>query len=589
MSKEYLSEAALFACDPKIMKFKAKEMANHTAKHKGRKLLTVAAVLLPDQAPMPCPLLGYPPPPCPCVVSPLIDNVRPCAKANLVDMNAYAMCPAGQKVRPIVSGTSNLLYKMNAEAAQVDKIAWPEHETSKGNEPAAGNGRASAGSGVGTALAALASAALTAAASRLGQTEKPNGTDAKAEKPSPAEEADAAPRPGMLCSCGANKPECRDCAYRKDNEPADVNNKSNILRENYNAAKPHSDRYDDYFDGTVEPLGSGKPNRWRFAAHHLISGNQVFKQNPELVRLARFCGYDINAYENCIMLVGYPEDYPDCERMKSVSAYDVMSEGRVQWHVGGHSYTFADADEKAMICKQIGIRNKINMNPADIKTYAELVQEEISRLTYRLENKKNRQPVCFADPQAKRQLRDKLNRVSRKIKDKLAAFTDEGKPHHSFPFYVSKEAYRFTYGLPRTGKVITVLKDSGRLILTKYRLERFTEVIADRERNLLIKPGETLSFDLADQYWRRDCIVFCDNVSFFVYLDDTPRDVLPFAVERERQFPPDCRDTGRDGRRFLEEHNTELLVWLRDTSDQAYVSPAVMVKKRLKELDESVD
>ena len=591
MGVEYLSEAAVFACDSCEMEFKAIEPANTKAKYKGRKLLTWASVLVPKADVKTCPFLPYSPP-CPCVmVVPLRDTVIHCAAMNLLTMKAKAVCTAGQivKPKPKQSGTDSHVWFGQAAAANVASISYPKQGAAQqesarfGKAPQANIPAPQADIRMAAAPGTVANAAVSV------KNEACPGADntfkgAKTVNP----EIQYPPRQGILCSYSAGNPKCLTCEYYLDNDNAVVDNNSRKLKENYESAASRADEYDAYFNNTVVPLGDGKANRWRYAAHHIISGNQVFKHNEELVRLARFCGYDINAYENCIMLVGYPEDYPDSERMKSVAAYDVMSEGRVQWHVGGHSYTFADAAEKEMICRQIGIRNKIKINPADIKAYAELVQEEINRLTYRLENKKNRQTVCFADPQAKRQLRDKLNRVSGKIKDKLAAFTDEGKPHHSFPFYVSKEAYRFTYGLPRTGKVITVLKESGRVILTKYRLERFTEVIADRERNLLIKPGETRTFAFADQSWQHDCIVFCDNVSFFVYLDDTPRDVLPFAVERERQFPPDCRDTGRDGRRFLEEHNTELLVWLRDASDPAYVSPAVMVRKRLNELDESV-
>ncbi len=582
MGKEYLNEAAVFAC-PLGMRYKANEPVNQKGKHKGKKLLTSAAVLLPKQAPIPCtflPPLPTGPPPCPCVVGPLQGAIKHKATGNLLTMDAKAVCVAGQRVTPKKSGVDKKVVYKDAHPANPAEIAWPVAEGQKKSESK------SKTDGKSPVDHAKSFADAKSGAVCVGGNEAlPRETSGKAasEKPLPEAGKDTPKfRDGMLCSHSENKPECRDCAYRLDNEPATVNNSSVTLKKNYDASKPHADKYDCYFDNTIEPLGNGKPNKWSYAAHHLISGNQVFKQNDELVRLARFCGYDINGYENCIMLVGYPEDYPDEERMKNVKAYEVMSEGRVQWHVGGHSYKFTE-EEKTEICKQIGIRNKIKLNPADIKTYAELVQEEIEKLQARLVAKKNHQAVCYADEKAKHQLCVKLNRISQKIKEKVAAFREVGKPHHSFPFFVSKEAYRYTYALPRTGKVITVLKDGTRLLLSMFRLEHFTEAIAEKDKSLLVKPKNSVVIDMSKESWQLECISFCDNVTFFVYLDDTPREILPFSVDCDHQFPAEIQATGKDGQKFLEEHDTEVLVWLRDNPQYGYASPSSMVKSRVKE------
>ena len=589
MGKEYLTEDAVFTC-PLGMRYKAKEPANQKAKYKGKKLLTSAAMLLPKQPPLLCtklpPLPNGSPPPCPCTVSPFTGAIKHKATANLLTVDAKARCAAGQSVMTKKSGSDSRVMYKEAHSAQISAIAWPTSE----NQAKAKND-----DGTKTQVNGNVKNSPTVkspAVSSNNCEEKSRQTNGEiSTKTVVATEVDGTQmfREGMLCSHSKNKPECHDCPYRMDNEPATVNNSSVTLRKNYNATKPHLDKYDRYFDSAVEPLGNDKENKWSYAAHHLISGNQVFKQNAELVRLARFCGYDINSYDNCIMLVGYPEDYPDGERMKSVKAYDVMSEGRIQWHVGGHSYTFTE-EEKAEICKQISIRNKIKLTPGDIKTYAELVQMEIEKLRDRLAFKKNRQMVCYADKNAKRQLCEKLNRISQKIKAKLAAFSDVGKPHHSFPFFVSKEAYRYTYALPRTGKVITVLKENTRLILSTFRLEHFTEAIAEKDKSLLVKPKDSVIIDMSDDMWQMNCIIFCDNVSFFVYLDDTPRDILPFNVNSDYQFPTEVQITGKDGQKFLEEHDTELLVWLRDNPQYGYVSPSLMVKSRAEEylFDEAV-
>lgn len=571
MGKEYLTEKAIFSC-PFGMRFKAVEMANTKAKYKGSRLLTEGAQLFPQGA-MPCTAPPIPPggpPPCTCTMAILMGGVEHRATGNLLTMSARALCPLRQQaITPKMSGSSRHIIYRAAHAAQAVAIGWPLLKST------ASKSAAFAAKAKGVPLAAGKASHSAADKTALGAVETP--------APKATKEPPLTFRPKMLCAHSSRNPACRTCAYRLDEDAVTVDNDSFVLRKNYNATKPHTDRYDRYFDDEVEPLGDNKPHRWRYAAHHLISGNQVFKKNEELVRLARFCGYDINAYANCIMLVGYPEDYPEAEHMKRVKAYDVMSEGRVQWHVGGHSYTFTE-EEKAMIVKQIAIRNKLKLTTADIKNYAELVQEEMVKLEARLTAKKNNRVVCYDDEAAKVQFCRKLDGIAQRIKAKLAAFSDVGKPHHSFPFYVSKEAYRYTYALPRTGKVITVLKEETQLTLSLYRLEHFTEIIAVKDRSLLVKHKASKVIDLTHAAWQRDCILFCDNVAFFVYLADTPRDILPFAVDSTHRFPAAEEDTGADGQTYLEAHDTEILVWLRDNPQYGYVSPALMVEKRSEEV-----
>lgn len=586
MGTEYLTEAAVFQCT-QGQNFQAVKKIGGKASYKGKKLLTSPVRLIPKQPPILCPLLpplpNGTPSPCSCFSVTLKGGVEHKDGGKLLTMKASVLCgvtPALQPIIPTRSGCDHHIIYGAAHTAKVPAIVWPVREKTKATEQTM---QKEAGTGKTTAASAAA-VPLTQENPALAKKNTPQEEEAAVEKTAevPVEEEAPAFRTGMLCSYSPRKAECVNCTYRLDNDPPAVDNDSMILRKNYNAAKPHTDRYDRYFDEVVVPLGDSKENKWRYAAHHLISGNQVFKQNPELVRLAHFCGYDINAYANCIMLVGYPEDYPDVEHMKSVSAYDVMSESRVQWHVGGHSYRF-DVEEKAEICRQIGIRNKKKLVPSDIKTYAELVQTEIEKLKQRLMAKKDRQMICYAAEQEKRKLCGKLDRIAAEIKSKLAAFTDVGKPHHSFPYFVSKEAYRYTYALPRTAKVVTVHKEGTQLSLECYRLEHFTEAIAQQKNSLVLNPKGTIILNLSDERWRWDCIDFCKNVVYFIYLDDTPRTILPFAVEKMYQFPPDVRETGRDGMKFLQQNDTEILVWLRDHPASAYTSPVLMIRRRRKE------
>ena len=121
-----------------------------------------------------------------------------------------------------------------------------------------------------------------------------------------------------------------------------VDNKSQILAENYAAATKDESQRDD-IDSLYYALRNRYGTRyWSYAAHHIISGNQVFKQLTELVRLADFLHYDINNAKNCIYLASKEEGYGAVRKdQRNISAYDVMSVSKLQWHVGGHQYSFA--------------------------------------------------------------------------------------------------------------------------------------------------------------------------------------------------------------------------------------------------------
>ena len=135
MGKEYLSEAAVFTC-PLNMRFKATEMANTKVKYKGNKLLTMAAVFFPNQAPIPCSLLPSPggPIPCPCIVHLVTGFVRHRAHMNLLTQDAKAICAAGKNVTPQKSGTNNHVLYGTAHSANESVIRFPTEADAAGNE-----------------------------------------------------------------------------------------------------------------------------------------------------------------------------------------------------------------------------------------------------------------------------------------------------------------------------------------------------------------------------------------------------------------------------------------------------------------------
>ena len=67
--------------------------------------------------------------------------------------------------------------------------------------------------------------------------------------------------------------------------------------------------------------------------------------------------------------------------------------------------------------------------------------DELNKIQYALEQHK----VCRDTPQQKAAICKRLNNLSQKIKNKLGAFRN--KHRDSFPYYVSKDAFDFTFNL----------------------------------------------------------------------------------------------------------------------------------------------
>ena len=305
-------------------------------------------------------------------------------------------------------------------------------------------------------------------------------TPRKEERPVPAPQH-------LLCPMDQGE-KCKMCLYPKS--LTEVHNDSVVLRKNYeNKPESEKDDYDVYYESI---FGCKAEPYWTDAAHHLISGNQVFKKHPEIVRLANFytdkknagCekyqGYDINGAANCIMLISKDREYRQKAGSiveKNISAYDAMSTTGIQWHLGGHSYTFSK-EEIPIFHQRIKIFTKKTVR--ELKNYAELVDTEMSKIELSMRRRK----VCRDTPRQNAAFVMRMNTLSAKIKKFLAAFRE--KPHHSYPYYVSLEAFRYTFGLLRTGKIIVVKKGSNdeKIILEKYRVKRFEETIVNRKANL---------------------------------------------------------------------------------------------------------
>lgn len=395
----------------------------------------------------------------------------------------------------------------------------------------------------------------------------------------------------LLCNMDKGE-KCKHCRYPLVS--TEVDNNSIKLRRNYeNQSDDEKDAYDHYYEDVFKNFTE---KYWTDAAHHIISGNQVFKKCREIVRLANFYneehlngntqykGYDINSARNCIMLISKDVEYSkkmDSSAKKNISAYDAMSTTGLQWHLGGHSYTF-NKEEIPILHQRIKLFTK--KEARELKNYAELVEAELNKMQISM----SRNKVCRATPRQNAAFVTRMNNLSARIKKHLGAFRI--KPHRSYPYYVSLEAFRYTFALPRTGKIMLVRqgKDKNSLLMEKFRVKRFEETITDRNRNLefgRIYNEETgqnpREFVFDNEQAQKDCIYFCDNIEHFILVGNPDIALLPFKIEAANILSLPVTEE-MQSEQFLQRHDTEILVFLRNNAT-AYTAPAKKIKERLQQ------
>ena len=325
----------------------------------------------------------------------------------------------------------------------------------------------------------------------------------------------------------------RDCKYRLDdfkNFSAQIKNDSAKLKDNYEKFLVAGKNFSLAEENYLRSLELG--GAWSHAAHHIISGNQVFKQVPEVVKISHACGYDINSAENCIMLATLSRTE------KSAAAFDVMSLTGLQWHVGGHSYSFNE-DELAEMEKQIARRTG---RSGKVESYDKLLIKKLRALNSTIDR-----DICPA------RLITALNNLANEVREKLAAF--KKNPAASYPFYVSREAYFFAFKVPVLKKFITVEKNFFKLYKTggKGDVCNLKDSLASDDARAIIK--------------------FCGNVRHFVFLGGVDEKILPFKPEfkmRAENFNP-----------------SEIIVWLRENPADDYVAPLKKILERLKSLEDT--
>ena len=178
----------------------------------------------------------------------------------------------------------------------------------------------------------------------------------------------------------------------------------------------------------------------------------------------------------------------------------------------------------------------------------------------------------------------RLNNLSKKIKLQLDAFKE--KPQKSFPYYVSKEAYLFAFNLPRTAKIILIRRAGQIFLFEKFRAERFGEVLTSGEgKTLIFNSKEEKNFPLDTRENKIACIEFCDNVEYFILAEGVTFADIKFLPCNEK-FVKSIVGAVDDGTKFLQQHDTEILSWLKNMQGEYhYTAITKKINDRVEKLE----
>ena len=623
MGTDYVNENVSVKCPALIGKFTARELVNKKVKVDGKIALTQSGAKLTGSGT--CKILtamaNGVPQPCQCRMSCTLSgwqNVSNNAAQGsaLLLKTSVNQCTVGSPVTISSAGQNNVTKDMRVSVAPLAElvaiaVSSLATETNKPNDspsPSQEGGNAPSTS--------------RKVASNCQTGESNPNVNSQKEEP---EEQKAAfiPRTGLLCACSETNPKCLDCEYRLDRclNPV-VANDAVTLRENYRKAKDKHDRHDRYFDelfgfyaeGEEKGKSIGEQRGWSTVAHHIISGKQVLEEFPRLVKLARFCGYDvdndpastcgINHYPNCIMLVGYPAGYGKLadgstpqgketqEFIKSVDADEVMSESLMQWHVGSHQYRFAKDEKKKLRRRQqemqewqaagsvfqanmqtvLSKRKEFHGKDLTITCYADLLKAHLRKLEEELEAT----PVCYKENDAaKQEFIDGMENVSKMVKTKLAAFRE--KPHRSYPYFVSLEAYLYAFAVPRTIHAVLVKRYRHGLSLSPWRITRYAETLRDENKSLSFEAEDEpmvlhkLRYDgSSDEEVMRCLNGVCRSSRYFMLMDNLTAEDLPFLREyqigvggNEYFFQLSVPSGVQSDADILQEYDSDIAAWLR--------------------------
>ena len=291
--------------------------------------------------------------------------------------------------------------------------------------------------------------------------------------------------------CGTEKCQNKNCSYKKNSfrESSPVEKNEVTLRKNYYeyvsglVGEKISDRIerrdkdlefcktlykkisdsnytdaDKFFIQSLvklhEILEDTNKLSWWYAAHHIIPGNEVFKNYPKCFRVANFVDennlrvFDINCAENCIMLLTHNQsakydttfdtlkkkihaskilpqfikNFTDVDNYELMETAESQLENKIQWHDTRHSYKFSKNEIESFSKKFVG---------KDLISYEKAVSNRVAII----ESKINFNNLCPLEVR-----KDILNLI-KNIRQHLSDFAKN--PYASYPYYVTKKNYLY--------------------------------------------------------------------------------------------------------------------------------------------------
>lgn len=366
------------------------------------------------------------------------------------------------------------------------------------------------------------------------------------------------PEKSGICSYSSCE-KASECPYMKASDTIKTDGIAAKLRKN----SPQKEmNYNESSDRKMEKYKIS----WNNQAHHMISAGAAYNKYPELVKLGNYFNYDINCQENCYFLPCWESDdnYGKKEsHFKKAQAYQVMNASGLQWHVGQHSY-------------RVNISEDIKEKYPELKTficYNDKINEQLKAFLSECNDRFD--GICIEENYEahKAWFINKMNSISETIEEYLDLFG--GNPKDSFPYFVSAEALRFAYEIPRSGKVILAYKTETKWYLKRYK---FTNTVTEPDIQInLLDSRELAIADQREEKTIRNIILFCENVSCFLIADETQSFRLPFEYKVNYQYISDAEKANK------ESHFSAMLAVQAENDENEYEAPKAVVVKRLKE------
>ena len=605
----FVTDKAIFRCDKSPSNlFHCSEPSGHAGKKGGSWFLTDAAEL--SASPAPCTVLKTP---CSGRFTPWrnTDHVHTVRGNALLTASSCKTCLACGATVKLLVDTAQLEDPVR-QGSGVSVTTLP------GLAPlvftAAEKGRASApptrehgGEPAGKAASPVPGAAYAAAKPAQAPAPQAPGEGAATEEKK-VRSVFRCPRCGQREGCPYRKAE--DVTWESvPDTPGSVNNKAGILLDNYEkytgpgegpqyreSDAPDAPRLNQttahmaYVEAmAVEQAlrGESSDAPWGYASHHIISGNQAFARHPKVVRMAHHAGYDINGARNCIRLLTNEDSYGTrplsmrsarfrsdegdvTQTSKMVSAREAMRRGKLQWHVGGHTYmgTLLRGNKVDAIRSRIESYTKKKVTEP-LRDYTALLRKDLGKIESEISKALLQRRLCPAE------FVEQMDMLSAKIRRSLAAFR-EGY-HKSYPWYVSREAFCFAFEVPPSFVIIGVRRVQDGLLLERCCISREENgtVTVNPEATRLVRPA------WEEEAQDRACIGFCLNVRLFVFLGQCGQSSLPFETDQEHIRRISSGDT--DFRRHIEEKAEEYFLWAQKVSGEENMKPKAMIKARLAE------